>query len=64
MHGLYRSLIANMVKGVSEGYKIQQELVGVGYKATATGQLLDLAIGFSHEVMVELPGEIKVTTAN
>ncbi len=62
MHGLYRSLIANMVKGVSEGYKIQQELVGVGYKATATGQILDLVIGFSHEVMVELPKEIKVTT--
>ena len=62
MHGLYRSLIANMVKGVSEGYKVQQELVGVGYKATATGQILDLVIGFSHEVMVELPKEIKVST--
>jgi len=62
MHGLYRSIISNMVKGVSEGFTLQQELVGVGYKATNQGQLLDLAIGFSHEVMVELPAEVGVTT--
>jgi large subunit ribosomal protein L6 len=62
LHGLYRALLNNMVTGVSEGFTIKQELVGVGYKATATGQLLDLAIGYSHEVMVELPEEIKVST--
>jgi large subunit ribosomal protein L6 len=62
LHGLYRSIIFNMVKGVSEGFQLQQELVGVGYKATHQGQLLDLAIGFSHEVMVELPVEVSVTT--
>jgi large subunit ribosomal protein L6 len=62
MHGLSRALLANLVKGVSEGYEIRQELVGVGYKATATGQILDLTVGYSHEVMLELPEEIKVTT--
>jgi large subunit ribosomal protein L6 len=62
LHGLYRALIANMVTGVSTGFTIRQELVGVGYKATTQGQLLDLAIGYSHEVMIELPEEIKVTT--
>jgi large subunit ribosomal protein L6 len=62
MHGLYRSIIANMVKGVSEGFVLQQELVGVGYKATNTGNILDLVIGYSHEVLVELPQEVKVTT--
>ena len=62
-HGLYRSLIANMVKGVSEGYVIQQELVGVGYRATTKGQLLQLALGFSHTVTIDLPTEIKVTAA-
>ena len=62
LHGLYRSIISNMVKGVSEGFELKQELVGVGYKATNQGQLLDLAIGFSHEVIVELPKEINVTT--
>jgi len=61
-HGLYRSLISNMVKGVSEGYKITLELVGVGYRATATGQVLELALGFSHNIVLELPGEIKVQT--
>jgi large subunit ribosomal protein L6 len=60
MHGLYRALINNMVKGVSEGFKIQQELVGVGYKATANGQLLELSLGFSHNIVMELPEEIKV----
>jgi large subunit ribosomal protein L6 len=62
MHGLYRSIIANMVTGVSTGFQLQQELVGVGYKATNQGQLLDLAIGFSHEVLILLPEEVKVTT--
>jgi large subunit ribosomal protein L6 len=62
MHGLYRSIIFNMVKGVSEGFQLQQELVGVGYKATNQGQLLDLAIGYSHEVLMLLPEEVKVTT--
>jgi len=62
MHGLYRSLIANMVKGVSEGFKTVQELVGVGYKATATGQVLELALGYSHNIIFELPEEVKVET--
>jgi len=63
MHGLYRSLIANMVRGVSEGYKIEQELVGVGYRAANTGQILELTLGFSHNVSIELPNEIKVVTS-
>jgi len=60
MHGLYRSLINNMVTGVSEGFTKKQELVGVGYKAEATGQLLDLSLGYSHHIAFELPQEIKV----
>lgn len=64
LHGLYRALIANMVKGVSEGYKIEQELVGVGYRASNKGQLLELALGYSHNVLMELPQEVKVTTAS
>ena len=64
LHGLYRALIANMVKGVSEGYKIEQELVGVGYRASNKGQLLELALGYSHNVLIELPKEIKLTTAS
>jgi len=62
MHGLYRSLLFNMVKGVSEGFTIVQELVGVGYKASATGQLLELSLGYSHNIMMELPVEIHVQT--
>ncbi|HOZ91115.1 MAG: 50S ribosomal protein L6 [Bacteroidia bacterium] len=62
MHGLYRALIANMIKGCSEGYKIEQELVGVGYRASNQGNLLDLVLGFSHHVVFELPSEIKVST--
>lgn len=62
MHGLYRALIANMVKGVSEGFKTVQELVGVGYKAQATGQVLELTLGYSHYIVMELPPEIKVET--
>ena len=62
MHGLYRSLISNMVKGVTDGFKKQLELVGVGYKAVNTGNILDLALGYSHNIIVEVPSELKVTT--
>ncbi|MGI4022170.1 MAG: 50S ribosomal protein L6 [Janthinobacterium lividum] len=62
LHGLYRSLVNNMVTGVTEGYKSEQELVGVGYRATNTGNTLDLVLGFSHHYVFELPKEIKVTT--
>jgi large subunit ribosomal protein L6 len=61
MHGLYRSLMSNMVKGVLEGYTIQQELVGVGYRATSRGQLLELALGYSHLIHLEIAPEVKVT---
>ncbi|HEY1009108.1 MAG: 50S ribosomal protein L6 [Daejeonella sp.] len=64
LHGLYRSLINNMVVGVTEGYKTEQELVGVGYRATNVGNTLDLVLGFSHHFVFELPKEIKVTTAS
>ena len=60
-HGLYRSLISNMVEGVTKGYKTQQELVGVGYRATNQGQKLELLLGFSHGIVFELPEEIKIT---
>ncbi len=60
MHGLYRSLINNMVVGVSTGWTIQQELVGVGYKAEAKGQTLELSLGFSHDIHFQLPKEVKV----
>lgn len=60
MHGLYRSLINNMVIGVSEGYEIKQELAGVGFKATSNGQILELHLGYSHVVIFELPKEISV----
>lgn len=63
LHGLYRSIIANMVKGVSEGYKTEQELVGVGYRASNKGQMLELSLGYSHNISFELPKEIKVTTS-
>lgn len=62
-HGLYRSLLANMVQGVSEGFTVVQELVGVGYKATATGNLLELALGYSHSIFFEMPAEVSVETA-
>jgi large subunit ribosomal protein L6 len=62
MHGLYRALINNMVTGVSTGYKIEQELVGVGYRASNQGNTLDLVLGYSHHVVFELPTEIKVST--
>lgn len=61
MHGLYRALIANMVEGVSNGYKRQLELIGVGYKATAQGNVLDLSLGYSHSVILGIPSELKVT---
>lgn len=60
LHGLYRALIHNMVVGVSEGYKKEMELVGVGYRATSTGQVLELSLGFSHAIYIKLPKEIKV----
>lgn len=63
MHGLYRALVSNMVKGVTEGFKKQLELVGVGYKASHQGNLLDLALGFSHNIVFEIPKELKVATA-
>lgn len=63
MHGLYRSLIANMVKGVTEGYSKKLELVGVGYKAANQGNLLDLSLGYSHNIIFEVPKELKVATA-
>ena len=60
LHGLYRALIHNMVVGVSEGYKKEMELVGVGYRATATGQVLELSLGFSHAIYIKMPKEIKI----
>jgi large subunit ribosomal protein L6 len=62
MHGLYRSLISNLVKGVTEGYKKELELVGVGFKAANTGNILDLALGYSHNIIFEIPKELSVTT--
>ncbi len=62
-HGLYRSLLANMIKGVSDGFTVVQELVGVGYKATATNNVLELALGYSHSIFFEMPAEVTVVTA-
>lgn len=62
LHGLYRSIIANLVKGVSEGFTKDLELVGVGYKATNQGNLLDLALGYSHNIVIDIPKELKVST--
>ena len=61
-HGLYRSLINNCIEGVSRGFKTEQELVGVGYRASVTGQLLELNLGFSHTIFMQIPSEVKVTT--
>lgn len=61
LHGLYRALVANMVGGVTNGYKKELELVGVGYKASAQGNLLDLSLGYSHNIIFEIPKELKVT---
>jgi large subunit ribosomal protein L6 len=63
MHGLYRALVQNMVTGVTDGYKKTLELVGVGYKASNQGNLLDLSLGYSHNIIVEIPKELTVATA-
>lgn len=63
MHGLYRALISNLVKGVTEGFEKKLELVGVGYKAANQGNVLDLALGYSHNIIFEVPSELKVATA-
>jgi len=63
MHGLYRALISNLVKGVTDGYERKLELIGVGFKAANTGNLLDLSLGFSHNIIFEVPKELKVATA-
>jgi len=63
LHGLYRSIAFNMVKGVTEGYKRELELIGVGFKASNQGNLLDLALGFSHNIIFEIPKELKIVTA-
>jgi large subunit ribosomal protein L6 len=62
LHGLYRALIANMVEGVSKGYKKELELVGVGYRAEAKGQNLELSLGYSHDIILQVPAEVKVET--
>lgn len=61
LHGLYRSLISNMVEGVMSGYKKEMELVGVGYKATTQGRVLELSLGHSHSILFQIPEELKVT---
>jgi len=63
MHGLYRALINNMITGVTQGYTKTLELVGVGYKASNQGNLLDLSLGYSHNIVVEIPKELSVSTA-
>ena len=63
-HGLFRSLFANMVIGVNEGFTKELELVGVGYRASNSGQKLDIALGFSHNIVLELPLEVKIETIN
>jgi large subunit ribosomal protein L6 len=62
LHGLYRALIANMVTGVSQGYKKELELVGVGYRAEAKGQQLELSLGYSHDIILEVPKEVALET--
>ncbi len=62
LHGLYRALLANMVVGVSKGYRKDLELVGVGYRAEANGQLLEMSLGYSHDIIMEMPKEIRVET--
>lgn len=63
LHGLYRSLLSNLIKGVTEGYERKLELIGVGFKATNAGNVLDLSIGYSHNIIFEVPKELKVATA-
>jgi len=62
LHGLYRSLVSNMIVGVTDGYKLQLELVGVGYRTTNTGNMLELILGYSHPIFFLVPSEISVTT--
>ena len=61
LHGLYRALIQNMVIGVSEGYKKELEVIGVGYRANANGQMLELSLGYSHPIVFEIPSEVKIS---
>ena len=63
-HGLYRSLVRNMIEGVSKGWTKELELVGVGYRATNQGQKLELALGFSHNIVIDLAPEVKIETAS
>ena len=63
LHGLYRSIVSNLVKGVTDGYERKLELIGVGFKAASQGNVLDLSLGFSHNIIFEIPKEIKVATA-
>jgi large subunit ribosomal protein L6 len=63
-HGLYRSLVNNMIIGVNEGFKKEMEVIGVGYRAVAKGQLLEMALGFSHAIILEIPSEIKVSAVS
>ena len=63
LHGLYRSLVSNLVKGVTDGYQRKLELIGVGFKAANQGNVIDLSLGFSHNIVFEVPKEIKVVTA-
>jgi large subunit ribosomal protein L6 len=63
LHGLSRALLANLVKGVTDGYERKLELVGVGFKASNSGNTLDLALGYSHNIIFEIPSELKVATA-
>lgn len=64
LHGLYRSLINNAIVGVSEGYKIELELVGVGYRANVQNNVLELTLGYSHNIFMQIPEELKVTADN
>lgn len=63
LHGLYRALLANLIKGVTAGYERQLELIGVGFKAANTGNVLDLALGYSHNIIFDVPKELKVATS-
>jgi len=63
LHGMYRASVANMVKGVTQGYKKELELIGVGFKASNQGNVLDLSLGYSHNIIFEVPKELKVATA-
>ena len=62
LHGLYRSIISNLVKGVTDGYERKLELIGVGFKAASQGNVLDLSLGYSHNIIFEIPKELKVAT--